>query len=180
MGIYTLDEDEVFIMRASDVMVGTFGKADLVLTNKNIIQVNKGFFGGEKDAEKYPLAELKVYNDKANIVSTKNKAGKRQVEMYFSDFEKVYFFDSIFLQNKWVSEVKKVHKQHLEDAEKARKQAVGKASVFKTLTDSAKGIIPKHTPVSKTIKCEKCGAELSGLKGEVIRCEYCSFENTIK
>lgn len=74
MGIYTLDEDEVFIMRASDVMVGTFGKADLVLTNKNIIQVNKGFFGGEKDAEKYPLAELKVYNDKANIVSTKNKA----------------------------------------------------------------------------------------------------------
>lgn len=180
MGVYTLDEDEVFIMRASDVVVGTFGKVDLVLTSKNIIQVNKGFFGGDKDAEKYPLAELKVYNDKANIVATKSKAGKRQVELYFSNFEKVYFFDSIFLQNKWVSEVKRVHKQYLEDAEKARRQAVGKTSVFKTLTDSAKGIIPKRTPASKTIKCEKCGAELSGIKGEVIRCEYCNFESIIK
>lgn len=180
MGVYTLDEDEMFIMRASDVMAGTSGKVDLVLTSKNIIQVNKGFFGGDKNAEKYPLAELKVYHNKANIVATKSKAGKRQVELYFSNYEKVYLFDSSILQNKWISEIQKAHKQYLENAEKARRQAAKKANVFKSLSDSAKGILPKRAPVIQTAKCEKCGAELSGKKGDIVRCEYCDFENIIK
>ena len=52
MSVYTLDEDEAFIARASDVTVGIFGKADLILTNKNIVQINKGFFGEEPGFEK--------------------------------------------------------------------------------------------------------------------------------
>lgn len=103
MSVYTLDEDEAFIARASDVTVGIFGKADLILTNKNIVQINKGFFGEETGFEKYPLASLKVYNGKANIVATKNSSGKRQVELYFNNFEKTYFFDKIFTENKWIT-----------------------------------------------------------------------------
>ena len=71
MSVYTLDEDEAFITRASDVTVGIFGKADLILTNKNIVQINKGFFGEETGFEKYPLASLKVYNGKAILLPQK-------------------------------------------------------------------------------------------------------------
>lgn len=180
VSVYTLDEDEAFIARASDVTVGIFGKADLILTNKNIVQINKGFFGEETGFEKYPLASLKVYNGKANIVATKNNSGKHQVELYFNNFEKTYFFDKIFTENKWISDVKKAHRQYLENVEKAHRRAGKNVNVFKTLTDSAKSLIPKHVPISKTIKCRKCGAELHGRKGENIRCEYCNSENMIK
>lgn len=179
MSVYTLNEDEVFIMRAPNVTVGTFGKVELVLTSKNIIQINKGFLGGDKGAEKYPLASLKVYNGKANIVATKNKAGRRQIELFFCGFEKTYCFDNVFSQNKWVAEVKKAHKQYLEDAEKARKQAAEKGNIIKSLTNSAKNIIPKRELTCQQFKCEKCGADLRGIKGEMIRCEYCDYENTV-
>lgn len=180
VSVYTLDEDEAFITRASDVTVGIFGKADLMLTNKNIVQINKGLWGEETGFEKFPLASLKVYNGNANIAVTKNNAGKHQVELYFSNFEKIYFFDKVSVENKWISDVKKAHRQYLENAEKARRKAGKNVNIFKTLTDSAKSLIPKHTPIPKMIKCRKCGAELHGLKGENIRCEYCNSENMIK
>ena len=63
MPIYTLDIDEAVILQASRVSTGTFGTADLILTNKNLIQVNKGILGGDKDCIKYPLANLKVLKE---------------------------------------------------------------------------------------------------------------------
>lgn len=180
VSVYTLDEDEAVITRASDVTVGIFGRADLMLTNKNIVQINKGFWNEETGFEKYPLASLRIYNGKANIVVTKNNAGKRQVELYFNNFEKIYFFDKVSIENKWISDVKKAHRQYLENAEKARRKTSKNINILKALTDSAKSLIPQRTPISKTFKCKKCGAELHGLKGETIRCEYCNYENTIK
>lgn len=180
VSVYTLDEDEAFIARASDVTVGMFGKADLILTNKNIVQINKGFWNEETGFEKYPLSSLKVYNGKANIVVTKNSAGKHQVELYFNNSEKIYSFDKVSAESKWISDVKKAHRQYLENAEKARRKSSKNVNIFKVLTDSAKSLVPQHISIPKAFKCRKCGAELHGLKGENIRCEYCNYENTIK
>ena len=52
MAVYNLDADEAVIMQASGVFTDADGTVDLILTNKNLIQVNKGFFGGDKDSIK--------------------------------------------------------------------------------------------------------------------------------
>ena len=57
MSVYELDFDEAVILQDTNVTMN--GKSvTLILTNRNIIQVNKGFFGGDKDANKYPLVVI--------------------------------------------------------------------------------------------------------------------------
>ena len=74
MSVYELDFDEAVILQDTNVTMN--GKSvTLILTNRNIIQVNKGFFGGDKGANKYPLLELKELNGKPNVRVGKSKGG---------------------------------------------------------------------------------------------------------
>ncbi len=80
MSTYKLDENEAVILQANNVFNG-LNRVTLILTNKNLIQVNKGIFGGDKESEKYPLKDLKIYNGKANVLIGKSRSGQRQLEL---------------------------------------------------------------------------------------------------
>ena len=83
MAAYNLDADETVILREIGVSTGTARKVTLILTNKNIIQINRDVWGKDKDSIKYPLSNLKVSKGKANVLINKNRMGKKQLELFF-------------------------------------------------------------------------------------------------
>ena len=185
MADYDLDYDEAVIMQETGVSTGTFETADIVLTNKNIIQVNRGILGGVKNSFKYPLSNLKTLKGKANVLIGKSRNGSKQLELYFVDCEKVFRFDSARQEKTWVREIIKAHKDRMAELDRIQKQShPEKKSVFKSLTgtmESAKELFNvKRTPVQKSCKCPKCGDELIGSKGSEVECSYCGTKVIIK
>lgn len=178
MSTYNLDIDEAVVLQAFGVRNGDNNIVDLVLTNKNIIQVTKGFFGGDKGIEKNALSKLKILNGKANVLVGKNKRGEKQLELYFADCERYYRFDSTITTNKWINAITKVHKDCVSNAGTTPKNSGN------VLIDSFKGALGKiginKEREGRTCKCFKCGNELRGAKGSLVKCEYCDNEMVIK
>ena len=185
MADYDLDVDEAVILQETGISTGKFDNTDLILTNKNIIQVNRGILGGVKNLYKYPLANLKTLNGKANVLIGKGRNGSKQLELYFADGEKYFRFNHWHAENNWAREIIKAHKNRMaEIAEKQKQNQRETKSVFESLTEtieSAKGIFNvKRTPIQKTCKCPKCGDELTGNKGSEVECSYCGTKVIIK
>lgn len=184
MADYDLDEDEAVILQETGVNAGKFETVDLILTNKNIIQINRGFLGGTKNSIKYPLSKLKIFKGKANVLTGKSRNGDKQLELYFTDCEKYYRFNSARDERTWAHEIIKAHKDRMVEIEKSQKASSEKNSIFQSITgtiESAKGILSaKRTPAKKTCKCPKCGAELTGNKGSEVQCSYCDTTVIIK
>lgn len=178
MAVYVLDNDEAVILQASGVYTDSNASVDLVLTNKNLIEVTKGFFGGDKGAIKYPLSELKLLNGKANVLVGKSRNGSKRMELYFSTRELYYRFNTPFAINKWVSAIMKAHKDRMAYIEKSQKQP--KTSLLDSVKGTLDKMIPVKEAVKKSCKCSKCGADLSGIKGEQVTCSYCNNTIVIK
>lgn len=178
MAVYDLDNDEAVILQTSGVFTGTNASVDLILTNKNLIQVNKGFFGGDKGSIKYPLSELKVLNGKANILVGKARNGTKRLELYFSNCEVYYRFNAPFALNKWAGAIGKAHKDRMDSI--AKSQKAPKTSLLDSVKGTLDKIVPGKEPQIKTCKCSKCGAELTGNKGEQVICSYCDNAVIIK
>ena len=185
MNIYELEHDEVVIMQDVHVNDAVSGSVTLVLTNQSIIQVNKGFWGNDKSYEKYSLLNLKEYNGKPNVLVGKAPNGSARLELYFLSFEKYYTFQSTFAERKWASAITKAYKTCAAEARKNERAKVDASAIFaplKNTLDSAKNAIkPKaKEPKIKTVKCPRCGAELSGEKGTEVVCSYCDAKVLVK
>ncbi len=184
MSVYELDIDEAVILQDSNVTAGR-SNITLILTNRNIIQVNKGLFGGDKEAWKYPLLDLKELNGKPNVRIGKSRSGSTQLELYFQGYEKAYSFQGMLAERKWASTIEKAYKAasaELKKAEKAKKNAVEVFAPLKGTIENAKNVFTSKTkgPKIKVMKCPECGAELVGEKGEQVRCSYCEALIIIK
>ena len=178
MSVYELDFDEAVILQDTNVTMN--GKSvTLILTNRNIIQVNKGFFGGDKDANKYPLLELKELNGKPNVRVGKSKGGEVQLELYFQGYDKAYSIKGILSERKWATAIEKAYKAAVAEAKKANKSPIGIGSIFNPLKGTIENA-KKSMIKTKTIKCPNCGNILSGEKGKEVKCDYCDFVVKIK
>lgn len=180
MAVYILDPDEAVIMQATDIRTSG-GNADLVLTSKNLIQVNKNFFGKARDAIKYPLSDLKTLNGKANVLIEKERNGSKQLKLYFISTELQFNVQSA---SKWANAIVKAHKERMNDISKSCKAAKAKGTLLGTIkgtVESAKNmVIGPKVPVRKSCKCSKCGAELTGNRGEEVTCPYCDSSEIIR
>ena len=76
-----MDIDEAVILQNNNVACTTNSlpvfKDELVLTNKNIIYVCIGVFGRVKEIKKYPLEQIKLYNNKPQVLILKAKDGNK-------------------------------------------------------------------------------------------------------
>lgn len=184
MSAYELGFDEAVILQDTNVSMG-HASVTLLLTNQNLIQVNKGLFGADRDAVKYPLLDLKELNGKPNVRIGKSRSGDTQLELYFQGYEKAYSFHGVFGERKWASAIEKAYRSAVSEAKKAEKSKLGVAGIFAPLKgtlDDAKTTFTARTKGLKTkaMKCPKCGAELVGMKGEQVRCSYCDAIVAIK
>lgn len=83
---YNLDIDEAVILQNNNVACTTNSlpvfKDELVLTNKNIIYVCIGVFGRVKEIKKYPLEQIKMYNNKPQVLILKAKDGNKEMQIF--------------------------------------------------------------------------------------------------
>ena len=184
MSVYILDEDEVILMK--DTKVSAKGSPiTLILTNQSIIQINKGLFGGDKDAEKYPLLDLKEHNGKPNILIGKAPNGKTRLELYFDFYNLDYSFQGLFTEKKWANAIEKAYKDCIREQRKTEKVKLSVGEMISPLKDTFKSaksaVTPKPKPPAiRVIKCPGCGAELRGAKGDEVTCSYCDTIVNIK
>ena len=183
MSVYELDSDEIVIMQENNVTEGKT-KVALILTNKNIIQVNKktNFWGNDvdKDAVKYPLLELKDNNGKPNILIGKDANGRTRLELYFSGYEKYYVFDAWFAEKKWAGAIEKAYIDRCSDKSGGNSQTFNIGSVFAPIAGLFGAGNNSGATKNKTTKCPRCGAELSGDRGQEVKCDYCDTVVVIK
>lgn len=184
MSVYELGMDEVVIMQDSRVAEGNTG-ITLILTNQNIIQVNKNFWGSDKSAVKYPLTELKEYKEKPNVIVSKAPNGAARLELYFTGYEKFYTFQGIMTVRKWAGAIEKAYKAYKAEKRKNEKAKPNTSAILIPLRGALESAMQAATPKAngqkaKTIKCPRCGAELTGKKGQEVTCSYCETVVTIK
>ncbi len=108
-----LDYDEVVILKETDVAHGGVMSNytdELILTNKKIICISKGAFGGTKKIYHYPLNQIKMYNGVPQAKQGKLSNGTPSLDIYFLDGDEHFNFSS---RNKqtivlWINEICKL------------------------------------------------------------------------
>ena len=108
-----LDYDEVVILKETSVAHGgvmAIYTDELILTNKKIICLGKGVFGGTKKVFHYPLDQIKVFNGIPQVQQGKLSNGTACLDVYLVDGEEHFNFQT---RNKktisvWIEEIRKL------------------------------------------------------------------------
>lgn len=178
-----LAADEVVLLKNNKVLHGGVMSNytnTLMLTNKRIIFIKKGILGKTKEILSYPLANLKVYNDRAQAMIGKDKNNRNTLDLFFISNEESFGFEfkkDIIVWIKKINEVTTGKVLKTEEIEGANTIIPGLeeiASSVKATVDICKdafGLKKKEVYVS--CSCKKCGATSSGIKGESAKCPYC-------
>lgn len=178
---YGLRSNEAVLVECTGVMPNDHklfsSNGTLVLTSQNILFVTTTVFGKVKDIDKHPLSDVKVYDDTAQV-KLEEKFGESPIlNIYLKDgqlsytmYEKGKAKEFVNQLNKAVTgrDVEIVNKSAIPGAAFVGETLKGTANAFK----SALGIKPKE-PEKVAMPCTSCGATISGIKGTVIKCEYC-------
>lgn len=206
MGNFNLAPNEFVILKEARVAhgsVGTYCTDELILTNLNIICINKGVFGNTKRVFTYPLNQIKRYNGKPQVIMGKLFNGLADLEIYMMNGLEQFCFQ---VQNKetintWIREINRIivgdsgEESPQSDDGYDSNTLVGAfkevGSQFKEVGDQFKEALgfkttpkpkpPITTPTKVMInkKCISCSAPLIGYKGQVVHCKYCDTEQTL-
>ena len=108
-----LDYDEVVILKETSVAHGgvmAIYTDELILTNKKIICLSKGMFGGTKKTYHYPLDQIKVFNGVPQVQKGKLSNGTPSLDIYLVDGEEHFNFQSKNKQTiaTWIEEIQKL------------------------------------------------------------------------
>ncbi|MCR5812684.1 MAG: hypothetical protein K6G34_15105 [Lachnospiraceae bacterium] len=184
MSTYALGEDEVVIMEDHNVSKG-ISTVSLILTNRNLIQVSKVFRGASERTMKFSLLDLKEQDGKPNVLIGKGPDKKTRLDLYFDSYELHYSFQGLFGEKKWAAAIEKAYKACVTDKKRSEKKPINLGELFTPLKDTVKSakkaVIPiNKEPTIKTMKCPRCGAELTGEKGTEVQCSYCEALIRIK
>ena len=194
MADYNLLQNEAVIIRNDNVYhpigkkLGELG--ELVLTNMNLIYVRKGIFGGTKETLKFPLNQIKKFDDKPQITLGKSENGYHQLEIYFLNSQEYFVFNTFGKKEalKWLDKIWELLTGHAAELDESERSYIpGIATVADTIKNTvgsfagALGIKPDgNKKENVTIRCISCRATLSGTKGQIVKCKYCDTEQTLK
>lgn len=195
MAEYRLSPDESIILRNTNIKSGgmmSSNNDELLLTTKNIVHIKRGAFGGSKAINAIPVKAVKVHEDRAQVFYGKNpQTNAVQLQIYLINGEELKFdflIDGRRSVTKWVNELNKlatgdsnniIYDETQEKGAKGFvtgfiKEAMGMAGE----PELARRLSPNAA--RSTQHCIGCGAPISGVVGQTVRCEYCDMEQTIK
>ena len=161
--------------------IGNFG--ELILTNLNLVYIRKGPFGGVKEILKFPVSQIKIVDEKPQIFIGKHNASN-QIEIFYINGHEMFVFPQSSKREvlKWLDKISELLTGHEADIDISERNTI---PGFTVATDLLKNTIGTFKEVFKekqnvTNRCTSCGALISGIKGEVKKCEYCGVEQTLK
>lgn len=184
MADYNLDSDEMFIFECEDVTLDekkmVNRKGSVVLTNKNLIWVTKNLFGKVKNIEKYPIKEIKIYDEKAQVTVKEKMGEEPKLLVFFKGFELTFIMESKTKARELANNINKCVTGS--EADLLPKRSIpGTAFMAETLKGTVgtfvNAIGKKQKVAEKMSKsCPACGAKVSGIIGSIVKCEYCNTE----
>lgn len=193
---FNLASDESIIIKEINVADGGLISPytdELILTNRNIIHIDKGVFGNIKTVHYYPLKDIKKYNNNAQVILTKLSNGEHIMEIYFqNELLKFRFqYNNKKTIKKWINMINETlgfQPLETEDGINVAINEVGKQ--FNSVSDSIRKVFLSknsinHNEVDKECsiingKCISCSAPLTGKKGTTIKCRYCDTKQILK
>lgn len=170
-------------------------KDELILTNLNLIYIDKGIFGNTKNIVKYPLKQIKIYNGKAQVLQGALSNGIPALEVYFINGMETFYFQTQNKKNinKWMGAIQNTINGNT--SEYSQPEEAGALDVFKEVGDQFKEVgqqfldtfnlkmpnkkekLLKEEKTSK--KCSSCSAPLVGSKGAIVKCQYCDTDQIL-
>ena len=182
MDKFELKSNESIILRESNVQYSGFLSGysdDLLLTNLNIIHVKKGMFGNTKNVSYFPLKKLKVFDGKAQVKIGRSSNGLHRLEFYFEEGQECFSFQAgtSIKGLKWIKEINYLLSKDVFDNLHSKEKKYTDSTLDKKLKNAIKNINTKKI-ISCT--CLSCGASVSGVKGALVKCDYCNSDVTIK
>ncbi len=194
MGEYMLKPDEFIIMEETNVTNADGDKIRLVLTDRCLLAITYNIWGKVSDSKRYALIKMKELKGEPNIITTK-ESGRSWLTLCYPNGQVSFHFENIFTEKKWNTAIVKAYKDRVavkkkearEEEKRSRSETGGGlGKLFAPaagLIDSAKNSYSSLVSKPKTglrIRCPYCGAELSGVKGETVECEYCGHKTVLK
>ena len=211
MASYKLMPNEIVIKQDSCVSHGgvmAIYTGELILTNYNLIYVNKGVFGNTKDVLYYPLMQLKQLNGKPHAIVGKLSNGSPCLEVFMlNGASETFHFQTAAKKTtkSWAETITgttiggtaNVFASDEDDNGYDPGSLVGQ---FKEVGDEFKEIGEElfsaigfttnpfkkkanvnnaQTQTMITSKCRFCSAPLTGKRGQTVRCEYCDSEQVL-
>lgn len=208
---YRLMPNEAIILKEVSVAHGgvwAIYTDELMLTNLNIVCMNKGTFGNVKNIFQYPLSQIKKYNGKPQAIMGKLSNGTPSLEVYFVNGEVESFNFQLGNKkkiNQWIDAINKLvgggtvdqdfsSDEDDDDEDDDEDTFIG---AFKEAGDQFKdaaaelfgafGFKPgkkKSASTSQGVervgkKCVSCSAPLIGNRGQVVKCKYCDTEQAL-
>lgn len=194
MSAYNLLPNESYIMESSHVRHN--GKScDLVLTSLNLVSImKKGIFKPTDVINRMPLSQIKVADERTQMAL----GDGGELDVYFKYSKESFHFYSVEQRfreikakteaAKWAEAINSLvlgRSIGVEDlmGEKLTDVEIVTEAVKDTFVSvkDALGIKSKtkaasNVPTCITKKCMSCGAPISGAKGQIVRCQYCSVD----
>jgi hypothetical protein len=140
-----------------------------------------------KNIQAFPVNQIKVFNNQAQIVMSKTRGGYPQIEVYFSNRQENFGFESKKDAANWIEKINRLvigedveinisAKTAIPGTEMLAEALGGTVDAFK----NALGFKSKQSTVESVEKvakkCNSCGAMVSGKKGQIVRCSYCDAD----
>ena len=194
MSKYNLQPNESIVMKSDRVLragLMTSYTDELILTNLNVILISKGVFGNTKNIQRYPINQIKVFNEQVQAKLGKQRSGLPQLEIYFINGQELFGFENKKEVINWIKNISKLLTGKSVDIDLGPHKTIPGtefvAEALKGTLDTFKstfGIQLKKT--SKVVGSEKitkncisCMAPISGYKGQTISCKYCDTEQNL-
>ncbi|WP_052345844.1 hypothetical protein [Paucisalibacillus sp. EB02] len=186
MNQYNLRSDEVVILKQNRIARGGImanHTDELILTNLNLILINKSLFGKVKNISRFPVDQIKVFNGKAQTILGKRANGSPQLEVYFTNGQEYFGFESKKVVRDWIRAINQLVLGQDSAIDIFDNRTIPGtefiASSIKDTLNTVKGVFGKQ-PVKVTQECKSCGASISGFEGQVISCQYCDTNQQMK
>jgi len=183
-GAYGLQPNEVVLLKDERVMHGGMWSSytdELLLTNLNLVLLKKGMLGKPKDVLRFPLTQIKVYNQQAQAAIGKGMTGSDLLEVYFLNGQEQFAFQSGGTNkiNEWIAKINQAVTGNEAPVQQSSSMALPGAEKVAGVLKDTLGVFKSkfgsqtEAPVRIAGKCRGCGAPLAGFRGQTITCAYC-------
>lgn len=177
---YGLGADEVILVECENAIHDEKkifkSPGNLVLTNKQILFATLNIFGKVKDVDRHPLSDIKVFD---GMVQAKldAKFGENPVlNIFYKNGQASY---TLIDKSKAIEFVKKLNKTVTgDDIEVETGLSAGAAMLGEALRSTTAAFknafgIKEPEPETIVMSCTGCGAKITGVKGSLVKCEFC-------
>lgn len=190
---YKLSFDEALILKQDRIFRDGFManlSYELILTNLNLVLITKGVFGNTKNIQTFPVNEIKVFNNQAQVFLSKTSGGYPQIEVYLLNGKENFGFESKRIALNWIAKINQLVtgedveigvsvKTAIPGTEMIAEALGGTVDAFKSALGFKSKKPSMDSPEKVAKNCRNCGASISGKKGQIVHCPYCGTDQQL-